>query len=170
MFEKCLSLRFSFSACIQFTVRLEQMTSRKFRCCCRTAGWYKSARTDRVRISKLLSTAQCGSMQRIAGQIQLSLLLALSGLAMPSGGTSNTPSSKSQGNLMTLRTVQESKLVPRNTEVLPSTATIFVQRIGRVSVWRYWLCSVGCRLRYRVCSLWPSTHFERNKNYCSTKH
>ena len=136
MFEKCLSFSFSFSPCIQLTVRLdEKMTSRIFRCCCcRAAGWYKLARTDRVRISKLLSTAQCGSMQRVAWRIHLSLLLALSGLAIPSGGTSNTPSSKSQGNLMTLRTVQESKLVPRNTKVSPSITTIFVQRIERVSV------------------------------------
>ena len=135
MFEKYLSFSFLFRACIQFTARLdEQMTSRTFRSCCRAAGWYKSARTDRVHISKLLSTAQCGSMQRVAWQIQLSLLLALSGIAMPSGGTSNTPSSKSQGNLMTLRTVQVSRLVPRNTEVSPSTTTIFVQRIDRASV------------------------------------
>lgn len=136
MFDKCLSFSFSFSAYIQFTVRLdEQMTSRIVRWCCRPAGWYKSARTDRVRISKLLSTAQCGSMQRIAWRIQLSLLLAISGLAMLSGGTSNTPSPKSQGNLMTWRTVQESKLVPRHTEVSPSTTTIFVQRSESVSVW-----------------------------------
>jgi hypothetical protein len=36
---------------------------------------------------------------------------------------------------MTLRKVQESKLVPRNTEVSPSSIIIFVQRNGRVSVW-----------------------------------
>lgn len=135
MFEKYLFFFFKFSANIQFTVRLdEKMTSRIFRCCCRATGWYKSARTDRVPISKLLSTAQCGTMQRIVCRIQLSLLLVLSGFAMPLGGTSNTPSSNSQGNLMSLHRVQESKLLPRNTEVSPSVTTIFVQRNDRVSV------------------------------------
>jgi hypothetical protein len=111
------------------------MTSRTLRCHRRAAGCCKSARTDCVRISKLLSTAQCGSMQRVAWRIQLSLLLALPGIAMPPGGNSNTPSSKSQGNLMTLRTVQGSRLVPRNREVSPSTITIFVHQNDRVSVW-----------------------------------
>jgi hypothetical protein len=83
----------------------EQMTSRTFQWGWRAAGWYKRPRTDRALISKLLSTGQCGSMQRVARRIQLLLLFTLSGLvhmAVLSDDTSNVPSSKSPGNSTTI--------------------------------------------------------------------